>query len=473
VLRARTQANARHALAAAKPGVYWLDDVDAPPEAASLKGAVQADLAIIGSGFTGLWAALQAVEESPGRSVVVLEAATVADGASGRNGGFVDGSLTHGLANGRAQWPDEVPVLERLADENFAGLVDTVRRHEIDCDLELNGELDVATAWWQLEKLHEEAEHLRAAGQRIDVLDRHQLAAQVNSPTYIGGVWRHDRVGLVDPARLAWGLRRACEANGVRFFDRSPVTAIDAAGSRAPIVLTCPGGSVSAQRVVVATNAYAPPLRSVRHFVVPVYDYVLVTEPLSAAQLAAIGWSHRQGIGDSANQFHYYRLTEDNRILWGGYDAIYYYGNRIDPSLDQRDETQQVLAEHFFETFPDLEGLRFTHRWGGVIATTSRFTCAWGRAHDNRLAWVAGYTGLGVGASRFGARVALDLADGRTTERTELAMVRRKPVPFPPEPLRWVGVQLTRKAIQRADANHGREGLWLKGLGKLGIGFDS
>ena len=152
----------------------------------------------------------------------------------------------------------------------------------------------------------------------------------------------------------------------------------------------------------------------------PVYDYVLVTEPLTAAQLAAIGWRHRQGVGDVANQFHYYRLTADNRILWGGYDAVYYAGGRITPDRDQRDATFTALAEHFLDTFPQLEGVRFTHRWGGVIDTCSRFCAFFGRAYGGRLAYGVGYTGLGVGATRFGARVMLDLLSGKETELTRL-----------------------------------------------------
>ena len=132
-----------------------------------------------------------------------------------------------------------------------------------------------------------------------------------------------------------------------------------------------------------------------------------------------------------------------------------------------------MLAAHFFETFPQLEGLRFSHRWGGAIGTTTKFTATWGTAHDGRLAWVAGYTGLGVGASRFGARVALDLLFGHTTERTELAMVRRKPFPFPPETRRWAGVEMTKAAIKRADDREGKRGLWLGLLDRFGVGFDS
>jgi glycine/D-amino acid oxidase-like deaminating enzyme len=231
---------------------------------------------------------------------------------------------------------------------------------------------------------------------------------------------------------------------------------------------------VDAGRVALATGAHGGGLlRRLRQYLVPVYDYALMTEPLSAAQLAAIGWRNRQGVGDSANQFHYYRLSADNRILWGGYDAVYYRDGRVAPEHDQREATFAVLAEHFAETFPQLDGIRFTHKWGGAIDACSRFSGFFGTAHGGRLAYAAGYTGLGVGATRFGANVMLDLLTGRPSELTTLKMVRSKPVPFPPEPVRTGVIELTRWSIARADRHEGRRNLWLRTLDRIGVGFDS
>jgi len=257
----------------------------------------------------------------------------------------------------------------------------------------------------------------------------------------------------------------------VRVYDHSAVTKLRSEGDR--VVLTTRHGSVSTQRVALATNADRPLLARLRPFILPVYDYVLVTEPLSPPQLDLIGWKLRQGIGDSGNQFHYYRLTADQRILWGGYDAIYHYGNRIGVQLEQRAETFDKLAGHFFTTFPQLSGVRFTHRWGGAIDTCSRFCAFWGTSHGGRVAYALGYTGLGVGASRFGAQVMLDLLNQRRTERTALRMVRTRPLPFPPEPLRYGVVQMTRWSLDRADSNAGRRNLWLRALDLAGLGFDS
>jgi glycine/D-amino acid oxidase-like deaminating enzyme len=242
---------------------------------------------------------------------------------------------------------------------------------------------------------------------------------------------------------------------------------------RPGLVLKTPDATVYAARAALATNAFPSPLRRTRPFTVPVYDYALVTEPLTHTQRAEIGWRNRQGVGDVANQFHYYRLTGDDRILWGGYDAVYYWRNGLRDALDQRPATFEKLAEQFFATFPQLSGLRFTHKWGGVIDTSTRFFAFQRTALGGRVAYSVGYTGLGVGASRFGARVMLDLLDGRDSEPLRLRAVRSRPLPFPPEPLRWAGIELTRRALDRADRHQGRRGPWLRLLDRLGLGFDS
>jgi glycine/D-amino acid oxidase-like deaminating enzyme len=293
----------------------------------------------------------------------------------------------------------------------------------------------------------------------------------VDSPTYLGGVWDRDGCALLDPARLAWGLREACRRLGVRIYEQSPVRRIESVDGR--LRLHGGHGRLDADRVALATGAQTGLLRRLAHYVVPVYDYALMTQPLSGEQLVAIGWANRQGLSDAANQFHYYRLTADNRILWGGYDAVYYPGGRITSARDQRPQTFLTLARHFYETFPQLADVRFTHRWGGVIDTCTRFCAFFGRAYGGRLAYAAGYTGLGVGATRFGARVMLDLLAGEETELTRLRMVRGRPVPFPPEPLRTGVIALTRRSLARADRREGRRDLWLRTLDRFGVGFDS
>ena len=442
---------------------FWLDSADRPAARPALSGPVTADLVVVGGGFSGLWTALLAKERDPGREVVLIEADRIASAATGRNGGFCAASLTHGDANGRARFPAELDTLNRLGTQNLAEIEASIDRYNIACGFERSGSLTVATQPYQLGYLKELGGEL---------LNEQQLRAQVNSPTYLGGVWHREDIALLDPARLAWGLADAAESLGVRIAEGTRVTRIERSGQRLHL-RTHSGATVTAPNAALGTNAFASLVRRTRWHTVPVYDYVLVTEPLTPGQLESLGWRNRQGIDDLGNQFHYYRLTADNRILWGGYDAIYYYGRKIRPSYDQRPETFQRLAEHFFATFPQLEGIRFSHRWGGAIDTCTRFCAFFGTAYAGQAAYAIGYTGLGVGASRFGANVMLDLLTGEPTERTELAMTRSKPMPFPPEPLAYVGIQLTRHALNRADHNNGRRNLWLRTLDRLGLGFDS
>ncbi|QEC49011.1 FAD-dependent oxidoreductase [Baekduia soli] len=461
----------RAAYADAAPVPFWLDTAAPRAPDAPLEAPAETDLCIVGGGFTGLWAALHAKAADPAREVVLLEADRIGAGASGRNGGFVVASLTHGLVNGLARFADELDVLERLAAENYDGLRADLDRHGIDAHLDETGELTALLEPHEVARAEHEAGLLRRFGHNVEVLDRDAMRAELDSPTYLGGLWDRTGAGILDPGRLADGLRYACRAAGVRLHEHSPATGLREAG--AGVVVATPGATLTARRVLLATSAYPPLLRALRRYVVPVYDYVLVSEPLDAARLDAIGWRHRQGIGDGGNDFHYYRMTRDDRILWGGFDAVYRRGGPVGPQFDTHDPTFARLAQNFFVTFPQLDGLRFTHRWGGAIDTCSRFSVFFGTAHGGRVAHATGYTGLGVAATRFGARVALDLLDGRDTEATRLRYVRRRPVPFPPEPLRTGVIRLTQNRLAAADARQGRRGLWLGTLDRLGLGFDS
>jgi glycine/D-amino acid oxidase-like deaminating enzyme len=461
----------RSAFADTSPTPFWLDSPDAPPAAPPLTAGTTCDLAVIGAGYTGLWTALLAKEQDPSRDVLLLEGQTAGWAASGRNGGFCAASLTHGTANGMARFPDEMPALERLGMANLDAIETAVAKYDIDCQFERTGSLDVATEPHQIDWLLEDVATAKELGEDAVFLDGPAVRAELDSPTYLAGSWHRDDTALLDPARLAWGLRAACERLGVRVAEHTPVTSLsrDGAGVR----LRAGGVTVRAGQVALATNVFPSPLRRTRPYVVPVYDYVLMTEPLSTTQLDAIGWRNRQGLGDVTNQFHYYRLSHDNRILWGGYDAIYHWRNGFRDELEQRPETFELLAQQFFATFPQLDGLRFTHKWGGAIDTSTRFFAFQRTALGGRVAYSLGYTGLGVAAARFGAQVMLDLLARRDTEATRLRAPQKRPLPFPPEPARYLGIQLTRRALAKADAHAGRRGPWLRTLDRLGLGFDS
>jgi len=469
--RTRIRTSSRAALADVTHAPFWLDRPDRPEPCSALVGGQQADLVIVGGGFTGLWTALLAKEEHPDRDVVLVEGSRIAEGATGRNGGFMAASLTHGFGNGLARWPHELATLLQQGHDNLDAIEATIERHSMRVDHCRCGELDVATEEHQVQELADLAQRAAGFGEHLELLDGEQTRAMVSSPLYRAGILDRRGVGLVDPAMLAWELARVVRSLGVRVHENTPVTRL--APSASGVEVSTPHGSIDARRVALGTSAFPSLLRRVRPFIIPVYDYALVTEPLAPAQWDSVGWAFGGGVGDTNNQFHYARPTADGRLLWGGFEAIYHYGSRVGPDLNRDDTTYAVLAENFFTTFPQLEGLRFSHAWGGAIDTCSRFSAFWGTAMQGRVAYSVGYTGLGVAATRYGALIMLDLLAGRQTERTRLEMVRTRPVPFPPEPLRSPAIALTRWSLDRADNHAGRRNLWLRTVDRMGLGFDS
>ncbi|WP_432510669.1 NAD(P)/FAD-dependent oxidoreductase [Kineococcus sp. SYSU DK001] len=452
-------------LAGARPRSFWLDTPDRPAALPALQDDLDTDLLVVGGGYCGLWTALQAKEQDPDRDVVLLEGRTTGWAASGRNGGFLEASLTHGPDNGQRHFPTELDVLERLAQRNFDALTATLDRYGIDAELEDAGELVVATTAEQERALR------AAAGPHARFLDSRALTAYVDSPLLRAGLLQTRGVALVNPAKLVWGLRRACLRLGVRIFEHTSVTGLADPGTH--VVAHTGEGVVRARRVAVATNGFPSLLRRTRSLTLPVYDYVLMTEPLTPDQLAAVGWTGRHGITDCSRQFHYYRKTADDRVLWGGYDVVYHRGGGVDPAHDRSEETFLRLADHFFATFPRLAGTRFTHAWGGMIDMSSRLVAHHGVAMGGKVAHSAGFTGLGLAATRFAGTVMLDLLAGRDTELTRLSVVTRRPLPIPPEPLRFPAVQVMRRAIARSDRNGGRDGLLIKVADRIGFSFDS
>lgn len=436
-----------------------------------LEGRVKADLVVVGGGLTGLWAAVRAKQEQSDRAVTLIDRETLAIGASGRNGGFMSSSLVHGLGNGLSRFPDEMPELERLGFENLEAIGETIESFGIECDLEKPGVIETAMTPEQYEELTELLPDLERFGHEVVLLDREAMRAEVDSPLLIGGLWQKSGEWAVDPVKLCDGLARVASELGVVIFENTEMTGLKETASGIDVVTGA--GSISSQKVLLATAAFKSPVRAVSSRVIPVFDYVLVTEPLDEAQKASVGWHNRQGLSDSANRFHYYRQTADGRILWGGYDAIYNYGGRVEDRYYQRDESFAGLAQRFHAAFPQLEGIRFSHRWGGAIDTCSRFFAFYGLAHGGKVSYAVGHTGLGVGASRFAAGVGLELLEGHKSDLTALQYVRERPIPFPPEPMRWATIQFTRNRIAAADLNGGREGIWLRTLSRLGLGFDS
>ncbi|QYX55996.1 FAD-binding oxidoreductase [Roseovarius sp. SCSIO 43702] len=445
----------------------WFAALPARP-CTALDGDVEADLAIVGGGFTGLWTALDARRRWPEARIVMLEAARCGQAASARNGGFCAPSISHGVGNALARWPDEAATLIRLGRENLDAMEADLERLGIDADFARPGKLTVAARPWQVAGLREMAGSYARFGIECRLLEGRALAERLDSPAYAAGLFEPN-YALVHPGKLVAGLRDAALSQGVELFEETAVTALAREGER--IRLTTPTGTMRAARVMLATNAAEPLLRGLRRAIVPIFDYTLVTAPLSEAQLARTGWTGGHGIADSGNQFHYSRKTADNRILWGGFDAVYHKGSRRDATLLNRPESYERLAANFDRVFPSLSDVRFEYAWGGIIDTSARTTFFAGTAHGGRVGYAMGFTGQGVSATRFGALTALDLLEGRETERTALRMIRR-PVRFPPEPGRSLAIRLAQRDLAREDRT-GRRSLFLRAMDRFGIGFDS
>lgn len=450
---------------------YWLDDPSRPAALPALEGERTTDLAVVGGGFAGLWTALRAKERDPHRGVVLLEGQRIGWAASGRNGGFCDASLVHGEANGQKHLPEEYELLGELGLKNLDEIGETIARYSMDCEWDRVGTLNVAVNPHEVAWINEMA----TGPQDPDHLDAAAVREQINSPLFLAGYWDRPETAVLNPAKLAWELRRVCLELGVEIHEYSQVTSMTEDGER--VVLSTANGRVHAARVALATNVFPSLIKRNRLFTVPVYDYALMTGPLTPEQEEALGWGNKQGLADMTNRFHYSRTTRDAegrlRILWGGYDAVYHFGRQVRPEYDHHEESYRRLAAHFLGTFPQLGPVSFSHAWGGAIDTCSRFFAFFDTSLRGKVASVAGFTGLGVGATRFAADVMLDLLSGQDTELTRLQMVRKKPLPFPPEPVAWMGVQLMTRGLIKADRNEGRRGPFLKVMDAVGMGFDS
>ena len=467
------RARIRASLADVRFTPFWFDDFPRTSEPEQLDGDVSTDLLVIGGGFAGLWTALRSKERHPARDVILIEAETVGWAASGRNGGFCEPSLTHGHTNAQLHLPEEAEHLEALGVKNLDELLETLERYSIDCDVVPNGVLKLATEHHQEDVLQK----LAHGENDIELLTGQDLQDQVRTAAASVGAWAKADGVLLNPGKLVLGLLETCRELGVRIVEHTRVIELKDTQDAGPIVALTGHGTITAERIALATNGFAPLVKGHRLRTVPVYDYAIVTEPLTSAQVTSIGWDNGQGLTDLNNRFHYLRKIVDSegrtRILIGGYDAPYHFGRSIDPKHDVRESTFERLAIHLGVFFPTLRNVQFSHAWGGMIDTCSRFFSFFSLSHNGRVASAAGFTGLGVAATRFAADVMLDLLDGEQTERTKTGLVRTKPVPFPPEPFAWAAITFTSRQMSRSDRRGGRRGLWLKLLDFFKLGFDS
>lgn len=429
--------------------IYWLEGAPHAPNA-PLTGAHRADVVIIGGGFTGLWTAYELKRSDPSAEVVVLEGQEIAYGASGRNGGFAMTLLGMSLRHVVDRWGVDAA---RAAHEAVARSVSEIgtfsSEHSVDCDYHRGGLLVVATNESQERRVQRDLEAAQKVGlSSITAMDAGQLQSEVRSPTYRTALL-DENCATIHPARLVRGLKRVLEEMGVRIFEGSPVAGLDATQNQ--LRIRSGEGYVDTAQVVLATNAWAHRLPQFKRKVVPLYSYIILTEPLDDTTWAEIGWEGRQGIEDKRNFVHYYRRTADGRILWGGRDGVVYARNKIDAKHDSHDGVFRKLEETFRKTFPQAKAARITHRWGGPVAVTTEFVPLFGSLEAGRVHYGLGYNGHGVAPSHLGGKILSDLVLGKSRGYTDLFFVGANEHSFPPEPLTWLGAELTRRILLSQD----------------------
>ena len=417
-----------------KQNSFWMTTREYTPNAA-LKGRKKVDVAIIGGGFTGLSTAYHLKKDSPGMDVALLEAEVIGHGASGRNGGFSMTlfGLTLGITAlrfGKAKAREAHLYMERAVDH----LKDLIAEHQMDCDYEHPGFLRVATSEKYRRRILHEIELAHSLGLKgIEWLDKAGLEKEVRSPLYLGA-WREPRCGILNPAKLAWEWKRVIESRKVEVFEQTPVVRIERA--RGSVHLTTPWGHVEADKVVLATNAYSHLIPMLKRKQAPVWTHIALTEPLKEEHFREIGWQNRQGIEDARNLVHYYRLTADNRLLMGGRDVSLGYGRDMD--RDRNEKTFLGLENDVRELFPALQGVAFTHHWGGPVSVPVDMAPAIGYVGDKNIVYSLGCVGHAVSMTQLNGQTVADLVRGRKSDLTDVFFVNRTTIPWPPEPLRFL-----------------------------------
>lgn len=422
---------------------YWLG-LDSYEPGPPLTEDIEADVAIVGGGFTGLWSAYHLLKEDPGLTIVVLESAAVGYGASGRNGGFAMTLVHRSLQDLVRSVGKQGALAIHSAAEQAIHTVERVCAEEsINADLMPNGLLVVSNSPLQDEHIRGEATLARELGiESIRLLDRDEIQARVHSETFRLGLAEEPCV-LVNPARLVRGLRDAVVRLGGRVFEGTAVDEIKQANDG--VTLRTPGGVVRAKRALLAANGYSESFPALKDRVTPFYSYILLSEPLTEEQWGLIGWQGREGMEDRRTFLHYFRPTIDGRLMWAGRDAPY-HPDGPNPRYDRDEHVFRRLEETFRWTFPQIADLKFEYRWGGPLGVTSDFLPGAGWLKGSRIAYAFGYNGHGVAITCLLALAVRDLIMERDSDFTRLALVGKKPP--------TMGPRLVRDPIIKAVADY-------------------
>ncbi len=457
----------------AKPSPLWWEEVPAGPTRRPPTGDITADVVVVGAGFTGLWTAYYLKRLEPSLNVVVLEREHVAFGASGRNGGWCHPEYPLGLATLAHRHGRESALRFQWAAMEAVHEIGRVNEEEgIDCHFELGGRLLLARSELQARRAQDDVAEQHALGLTaadVRYLDAEEARALTGMSEVKGASFMPCAAAL-QPALLAHGLAKAAERLGVSIYEGVEVTAI--APGNATFKSAQGSGTATARRVLRATEGYTRDLPGERRTLIPLYSLMIATEPLDESKLAAVGLRHREVFADYGHMVIYGQRTADGRVALGGRGAPYHFGSGIRAGHDVDDVVHSHLARLLVELFPELDGVRITHRWGGPLGVPRdwRPSVSYDAASDTGFA--GGYVGDGVALSNLAGHTLAELVLERMTERTGLPWVQHRWPRWEPEPLRYLGVNaglwLTRSA-DREEARTGRPsvkariGNWVRG----------
>jgi len=436
---------------------YWLEDVPGELEPRpSLPGPIAVDVAIVGAGFTGLWAAYYLARADPKLRITVIEKEIAGFGASGRNGGWCSPSHT-GISHDyilKRDGREAARAVQRAMFATVDEVGEVVAREGIDWDYVRAGELWFAANAGQLGRVREQFERMRRLGVSDEDsawLDRDQARARVRVGSCLGA-WYTPRSASLQPARLARGLADVVERLGVAIYERTPALAL-ARGA-----VTTPVGKVTADVVVRATEAFTASFRGRQRDIAPIYTFVVATERLPQTFWDEVGWQGRETFMDGRRAIFYAMRTREDRVVMGGLHYPYHYGSRLDERFEYSEHSFGALQRMLLRTFPALRGVAITHRWGGAVGCPRDFVSSVGLERASGLAWAGGYVGDGVATSNLAGRTLRDLVLGHDTELVRLAWVGHRSPRWEPEPARWLESLLIGKTMAWSDANEDRSG---------------
>jgi glycine/D-amino acid oxidase-like deaminating enzyme len=443
----------------------WLDTVPgALTPRPSLAASIDADVAIVGAGLTGLWTAYELLDRDPSLRVAVVEAEIAGFGASGRNGGWCSALFAGSrAATARAHGRDAAVALQRAMFATVDEVGRVLAAEGIDAHFHKGGTIDLATRVPHVARLRAHVESERRWGFGPDDvvwLDAAEASARIDAVGVLGGVYT-PHCARVHPARLVRGLAAAVERRGGTIFERSRVVDL------APRTVGTEGGRVRAEHVVLATEGYSAHLPGRARTIAPVYSLMIATEPLPARVWEEIGWAGCETLADGRHLIIYAQRTADDRIAFGGRGAPYHFGGRIRDDFDRDRRVFADLRDVLTELFPAVAGARITHEWGGPLGIPRDWYSSVGFDRTTGVGWAGGYVGDGVSTTNLAGRTLADLLLGIDSELTALPWVNHRSPRWEPEPFRWLGINAGLRlptAADRHEARTGRPSRWRERL---------